>query len=339
MTKILSRIKKAINKIPFTIRLSLIPAQAHQQMAGARKRKRIITKAFLWLLPLIISLIFLPLIGPVFGQLTDRQTRLSQYLINNDIPTGTEKGESGFSQVYYEFDGEKFFVTTDAHPHGTVDIKGEYMTWISEIDGNWQVFLYHIPSDTTLQLTRSGNNSNPQVDNGKVVWEGWRNGSLQVYLFDGKTIGPITNSPLALHPQIEGEYIVYSEKNSIGLWSNYLYSIAENKKEELAVGEGEFVQFDDGNIYYGASSSNKKRHPLKAGDIFMLNLTGNSTSLDAEIAHVEAELARLRQEAALIPQVEEVQSASDSVVIIDNSIPSATSSGNIKEATGSATPN
>lgn len=211
------------------------------------------------------------------------------------------------------------------------------MTWISEIDGSWQVFLYHIPSATTLQLTRSGNHSNPRVDKGMVAWEGWHNGSWQVFLYDGKSIGPLTNAALALHPQIEGDFLVFSERSSIGIWSNYIFSIAENKKSELAVGEGEYVALLDGEISYGTSSSNKKVHPLMAGDIFTLGFADVPTSLDAEIVQVEAELSRLRQEAAQIPQVEEVQSATGSARL-DPAVPTPTPTpaGVIPDATGSA---
>ena len=144
---------------------------------------------------------------------------------------------------------------------------------MSLIDGYWQIFLHEMITEKTIQLTRGGNNVNPKIDNGRVVWEGWINGSWQVFLSDGTAIIPITSGDMAINPMIEGNYVVYSRKDIDDQWRSEAYSVKEKKSLEISFGEeNRYVELDQGKILLGTKEKARKTFPLLVEDLFLLNL-------------------------------------------------------------------
>lgn len=192
------------------------------------------------MVPIFIAGFAFFVVRPTFAQIVEGETNLAQYLGENNVEVGQEAKEGGPFQIYYFFQGEKTFVTDSVYTNEAPDADGEYITWMSQIGGSWQIFLYHIPTDSTIQLSASSNNANPKVSGGKVVWEGWVNdppaGGWQVFLFDGKSIRQLTTGDISMNPEIEGDNIVYGRKDVTGTWRAVVYSISKNESKEVATG-------------------------------------------------------------------------------------------------------
>lgn len=153
----------------------------------------------------------------------------------DQVKVGEEVNQNGFRQIYLEYQGEKTLLTTENTTHSAVSRSGEYITWMSQLGSNWQIFLHHIPSGKTVQLTNTGNNVNPHIDAGRVVWEGQIKGVWQALIFDGSKIYQITTSSMPVQDvDIENEHIVYSIKrvNAKG-WDIYYYNYLEKTANKL----------------------------------------------------------------------------------------------------------
>lgn len=149
------------------------------------------------------------------------------------VTVGEEVNQNNFRQIYYEYEGEKNLLTTENTTHSAVSQSGENITWMSQIGANWQIFLHHIPSSKTIQLTNSGNNVNPKISGDHVVWEGQVQGIWQAFIFDGKKIYQITTSATPIqNVDIEHEHIVYSKKREEAKGWDIFYHNYESKNTE-----------------------------------------------------------------------------------------------------------
>lgn len=233
--------------------------------------------------PVVLAFLLFYFVHPTFAQLLSDKERLAQLLATGNVTVGAEKGDNGFSQIYYVFENKKNFVTNDNFPHGGTMSQGENIVWMEQIDGLWQVFMHNIMTGNTLQLTFTGNNVNPKVSGGKVVWESWDGATWQLYLYDGKVIRQITQGDLATNADIEGDYIVFARKNHAGLWRSEAYSILENKTVEVDVGnDTEYPHLDKGDIYVGPPLVSQKKFPLKVQDIFLVDSVSTPQSVTLE---------------------------------------------------------
>ena len=184
---------------------------------------------------------------------------------------------SGYTQIYYESKGNRNFIT-----QGNINSRmpfwvGEYIVYVSDIDGLGQVFFYNLASETRIQLTFIGNNLNPKVDDkGRVTWEGWQqpDTTWQIYYFDGKSVRKLTSGDLSLNPDLSGEYISYGRRGVNGTWRAVIYSIKDDKSIDVTLGENSRnPKIRNGDIYLGVDSMNEEKFPLSVSDLFLLNLT------------------------------------------------------------------
>lgn len=224
----------------------------------------------LWMLPVLISLGIFLMVRPVFAQLVEKN--LSD---TGDIQVSSEIGENGFRQIYYLRGGEKYFVSSREYTSGEPNQEGDYITWMGQNSGGtWQIFLYNIPTGITTQLTSSGNNANPMVDNGRVTWEGWVNDGWQVFFFDGVTVTQLTSGDPSLNPMIEGDNIIYARRDATGQWRSVLYSISEKKAFEVSFGNSsKHPRLVNGEIFLGEGG---EKFALTAQDLFLLDLSSLS---------------------------------------------------------------
>ncbi len=246
------------------------------------------------LLPVIFAVLILKHVSPISAQLLGYEERLNSYLSENNITVGVEMDADKTDQVYYIFEGEKNFVTDSKNAKGGVDSKNEYITWMESVDGNWQIFLYHIPTKIKTQLTYAGNNVNPRVSNGKVVWEGIRvNENWQVYLYDGSTIGPISSGDASFKPDINGNFVVYSRKDINEQWRSTAYSINDRENVDIDFGErNKYVSLRDKDILIGFEG-NQKKFSLNVEDLMILNLGTLSSQSSASIESIQKEIDML----------------------------------------------
>ncbi|MBN1169327.1 hypothetical protein JXA63_05585 [Candidatus Woesebacteria bacterium] len=250
-----------------------------------RSKKAILKILSLWVIPVLLAVGSFLMIRPVMAQISE-DPGILLYLFENDPEVGAETvGDNLYPQIYYVYNGNKVFITdtqyTNAKPHSN----GEWVTWMSEIDGRWQIFLHNILAETTVQLTRGGNNVNPKVSEGNVTWEGWSepplaygSGNWQIFVYTGEYIKQITQGWLSISPAIEGDYIAYIQKNANDLWDLGAYSIKDDKIADLALNiVCDHIEIKDNFVSYGETCSGTTKFPLKLEEVFLLELTPLST--------------------------------------------------------------
>ncbi len=252
-----------------------------------------------WLVPVVMSGLLLYATRPSFAQLNDYDTRLAQYVVANNVNVGVQADEEGITQIYFDYDGTRNVITAERRTSASPVTEREYITWMSEIAGFWQIFLYHIPSKTTTQLTYSGSNTNPRVSDGKVVWEGWEYnppaGGWQIYLYTGTSILKLTSGDISINPEIEGDYVVYGRKDANGTWRSVGYSISGQSWIDIAVGEkSQYPKLKNKKIQLGLTEGFQEQFSLQIDDLFLLQLgsvpLSNPSQIQTTIDTLQAEI-------------------------------------------------
>lgn len=204
-----------------------------------------------FLVAMIFGLILFMVIRPSFVDVIAKESDLSLFLVTDDVKVDTKVGANGFRQIKYNYNGNDIEVTESNVTNSDPDTDGEYIVWMAQIDNFWQIMLYYIPGDQTIQISSGENNVNPAISGKNVVWEGQVNGIWQIFLFDGiktiqltNTLGPSQNA------DIEGDYIVYGDKDLENeKWKIYLYNILTEETKSLTFdSNGRFPTISDGIV-------------------------------------------------------------------------------------------
>lgn len=231
-----------------------------------------------WLLPLIISSGLFLLVLPALAQLTpEQQATLSEFLKDNSVEVGTEAKE-GYSQIYYVYNGQKLFVTDTNYTKSNPVTEREYIAWMAQLDNGWRIFLHHIPTGITTQLTQSGINVNPLISGNRVAWEGLdENGVWQIFLFDGLKVTQITAGDMSVNPDIEGDFVVYGRKDLVG-WRAVIYSLIEKKEKDITVGDSaQKPKLVNGKIKLPKDGGGIEDFGLNPADLFVLDFAPLTT--------------------------------------------------------------
>lgn len=177
----------------------------------------------------LIGIMSFLLIKPTFVQAVAGEEDLSLYVTNVNVDVGTKVSKNGFRQIKYTHRDKEYTVTDENYTNADPETDGDYITWMSQIGPCWQIFLHHITSGETVQLTTSGNNVNPSISGNYMAWEGQVAGVWQVFIFDGIRIIQVTEGDMpSLDVKIEGDYVVYGTKVSDedNGWTVSIYDIA-----------------------------------------------------------------------------------------------------------------
>ena len=185
--------------------------------------------AIQWAAPLLVMALIFGLVQPTFAQIFEQDATLAQYVATNDIIVGSEAGSNGFRQIYFIFNGKKTFITRSNYTNADPVTDKGYIAWMGQVGGTWRIFLYHIPTGTTIQLSGGENNVSPRISEGRIAWEGWTEGAWQIFLFDGASVRQVTKGELSINPDIEGDEILYARKGSQGEWRTIKYSLGDNQ--------------------------------------------------------------------------------------------------------------
>lgn len=235
-------------------------------------RKYLSKKVFiLWVLPLLVAFGIFVFVRPTLAQIIGTEAGITQYLATNDVEVG-EETVSGYRQVYYVYGGRKNFVTEGSFNSRMPHSVGEYMSWVTDINGAGQVYLMHIPTRVILQLTNTSTNLQPKVSRqGMVVWERWVVDRWHVFLFNGNSTLQLTTGDVSVNPHIEDDYVVFSSKDTEGIWRAYGYSISQEKSVLVDTGvEAKFPELKDKKIFLKLEGVKTKVHPLTVEDMFLL---------------------------------------------------------------------
>jgi len=203
-----------------------------------------------WTVSIVVAGLVFALIQPAFAQLVTNDVDLAQTVAVGNVKVGSETVQD-YQQVYYIFNSSKTFITKGPQNSSQAVSDKEYIAYSMAIRGAGQIFLYHIPTDTTTQITHSSTNLEPRLSNGNIVWEQWIDDRWQIFLFDGKAIRQLSAGDVSVNPDIEGDEIVYARKNDKGEWRTVRYSIRDKQAQILRKGlVAKHPQFRDGQIVF-----------------------------------------------------------------------------------------
>ena len=224
-----------------------------------------------WIVPIIVSIALFWLVRPSFAQALAGKELLVQFLQDNNVQVGVES-KNGYTQVYFvDNQGNKQFITEGNKNSRMPYSEGEYVAYVTNINGAGQIFRRNITTDTTIQITNSSTNLNPKVDKeGRVVWERWVSESWQIFLFDGILVKQVTNSGVSVNADIENNYLVFSQKDEEGVWRAIGHDIKDSK--EIVIDTGSEIKnpkLDKGELFFDLSGTTRKS-PLKVEELFLL---------------------------------------------------------------------
>ena len=266
------------------------------------KRSKLQFKIKNWIVPLLVSIGLFWFIRPVMAQLDEQHQSLRDYLSENNVDIGIEV-VGGFSRVFYQYEGNKKYISTEGQNSKQVSTDGKYIVWVTQRnDEPGQVYLYDITSGVAIQITHSGTNSNPKAGSGgRVVWEAWvadeDGGKWQIFLFDGMKITQLTSGDLSVNPEIEGDFITYARRDITGTWRSVVYSLGTNESKEVATGiSSKHPKIKNGKVLL---AEGKEQFPLTVEDLFVLDLAPLTVSDEVTSEDIVSEL-----EATLSTQIE-----------------------------------
>ena len=277
-----------------------------------------------WLIPIMVAFLIFVAIRPTFAQIVEREVNLAQYLTVGDVEVA-EETINGSRQIYYVFEGEKIFITeggfTSRHPH----TNGEFIVFVKDINGAGQIFLYHIPTDSTIQVTNSSTNLKPKVSkDGKVVWERWMRDRWQIFFYDGARVRQLTDGDVSVNADIERDNIVYARQDATGGWRSVVYSISKNESKKMATGlASKKPKLRNGRIVL-AGAGVEKQLPLTEGLLAPFSATPTPTTTVSIPESVSFEEVAQELEATLSAQIEPEASPSPTLPLTPTPIPSPT---------------
>lgn len=227
-----------------------------------KKNRRMLNKLIIMTICLIFLVGSFFISQPYLFKLAFGKESESIYFLIEDAPVKTQVNSDGYTQVFYSFGDKDFLISSGNYTNTNPSSDGEYVVWMAQIDGYWQIFLHNVVTEKTMQLTQSGNNVNPDVSDGKVVWESQIDGIWQIMLFDGIRIRQITVGDLpSQSARIEGDYISYLRMNALGGdWQTYVYKLDTNRNILLSEqGNSLNLSILDGKVFWEESSGSATR--------------------------------------------------------------------------------
>jgi beta propeller repeat protein len=115
-------------------------------------------------------------------------------------------------------------LTANNYPDTFPSIDGDHIVWQGHVNENWEVFLYHIASGDTDQITFNDfDDTKPQIDGNYAVWQGYGNlpedqqsGTVdwEIFLYNistHETIQITTDDDQDHSPRIAGDWVAWMQ--------------------------------------------------------------------------------------------------------------------------------
>jgi hypothetical protein len=198
-----------------------------------------------WVVPVIMAVLVLIGVRPILDKMAQAAPPPLVTGVGVDVV-------DGYQQVYYVSHKKKTYITSGPLNHTAPSLSGDWVAYNEIVNGAGQVFLYHIPTDTTTQLTHTSTNQNIHTDGNKAVWERWIGDRWQVFFFDGISVRQLTTGDVSVRPDIEGDSIVYAKQSLLGLWTAYQYTISLGITLPVGVGDdAAWPRLENGQVVLG----------------------------------------------------------------------------------------
>ena len=191
-----------------------------------------------WVLPVLLSLSLLfGLHARAKADQPPPPDQLQAYLQDNALSLFEDTG-SGLPQIYYFFNHKPVQLTTGNFPSLHPVSSGQYVAYISEIDGLGQVFLADVLGNTITQLSLTAPNEGIFMHGNQIVWQGWDGQHWQIYYYNGFVVQQITSGDTdSINAVTNGQHILYAEQVGPDNWKAQNYDIASGQTTTISQGD------------------------------------------------------------------------------------------------------
>ena len=116
-------------------------------------------------------------------------------------------------------------ITNNLAPDLQPQLSGDYLVWQGEINGNQEIFLHDLNSQTTQQVTNnSTDDKDPDIAGNYLVWSGFKDNNYEIFQYDinsGKTTQITANDTNDLMPRISGNNLMWQGEVNTEVNVNY----------------------------------------------------------------------------------------------------------------------
>ena len=205
-----------------------------------------------WLLPFLVAGGLIVALHPgVQADPAPTTSELTTYLAHNSLQLGTQIVD-GYEQIYYTYNGRQVFITSSSYNHVYQSASGAYVTWEGVFGDGGQIYLYNVLTQSTVQLSDHGTNSEPFIFTNQVVWRSWDGQHWQINYYNGSTVQQITNANTSsVRPSTNGQQIIFAQQVATNDWKALSYDIASGQTSLIREGDEASTAYPT----FGASGS------------------------------------------------------------------------------------
>lgn len=167
-------------------------------------------------------------------------------------------------------------ITSESHEQRTPAIDGDRIVWTDTRDGNDNIYLYDLSTNTESRFTGSvANDNQPAISGDRIVWE--RGNNIYMRSTSASTTTQITDVGTATWPKISGNELVWHDSRDPTYGSQiFSYNLATNIESRINPNDAANQVFPDVDgdriVWYDARNGN--------ADVFMYD---RSTGLERQI--------------------------------------------------------
>jgi len=154
-------------------------------------------------------------------------------------------------------------LTSSAASAAAPQIAGARVVWESDADGDWEIVVYDIASDTATQITNNtGTDAYPQISESVVTWR-WRSGAqyaVFAYVFDDPQPQPTQLAPVNARPHVSGRKVVWGASDGNDGEIYLAEAIVSNLAPIADAGQDQTAHHGDQVTLDGSGSSDPDEH-------------------------------------------------------------------------------